>query len=161
MQKTLQAKNIKPKLILAAIIAAYAMPQMAIAENRAEAIELGTIEVVGSTPLDGLGVPVNQVPSNVQTVKGKDIQNQQSLGVADFMNQNLSGVNINEAQNNPYQPDVNFRGFTASPLLGTPQGLSVYQDGVRINEPFGDTVNWDLIPQNAISSMTLMPGSNP
>ena len=52
MQKTLQAKNIKPKLILAAIIAAYAMPQMAIAENRAEAIELGTIEVVGSTPLD-------------------------------------------------------------------------------------------------------------
>ncbi|MGB2832111.1 MAG: TonB-dependent receptor, partial [Methylotenera sp.] len=161
MQKTLQAKNMKPKLILAAIIAAYAIPQMAMAENRAEAVELGTIEVVGSTPLDGLGVPVNQVPSNVQTVKGKDIQNQQSLGVADFMNQNLSGVNINEAQNNPYQPDVNFRGFTSSPLVGTPQGLSVYQDGVRINEPFGDTVNWDLIPQNAISSITLMPGSNP
>jgi outer membrane receptor protein involved in Fe transport len=73
----------------------------------------------------------------------------------------MAGVNINEAQNNPYQPDVNFRGFTASPLVGTPQGLSVYQDGVRVNEPFGDTVNWDLIPQNAISSIALMPGSNP
>ena len=131
------------------------------AENKAEAIELGAIEVVGSTPLDALGIPIDQVPSNVQVVKGQALQSQQSLGIADFLNHNLSGVNINEAQNNPYQPDVNFRGFTASPLLGTPQGLSVYQDGVRINEPFGDTVNWDLIPQNAISSMTLMPGSNP
>jgi outer membrane receptor protein involved in Fe transport len=156
MKKTLQ-----PKLIVVAILAAYAMPHAAWAANKAEALELGKVEVVGTTPLAGVGVPVEQVPSNVQVVKGSEIQNQQSLGVADFMNQNLSGVNINEAQNNPYQPDVNFRGFTASPLAGTPQGLSVYQDGVRINEPFADTVNWDLIPQNAISSMTLMPGSNP
>jgi outer membrane receptor protein involved in Fe transport len=161
MQKTLQPKPVKLKVAIAAILAAYAMPQMAYAENKAEAIELGKIEVVGTTPLSSLGVPIEQVPSNVQMVKGQTLQNQQSLGVADFMNQNLSGVNINEAQNNPYQPDVNFRGFTASPLVGTPQGLSVYQDGVRINEPFGDTVNWDLIPQNAISSITLMPGSNP
>lgn len=156
MRKTLQ-----PKIILAAILAAYAVPQLAFAENKAESIELGKIEVVGTTPLSSIGVPIEQVPSNVQVVKGETLQNQQSLGVADFMNQNMAGVNINEAQNNPYQPDVNFRGFTASPLLGTPQGLSVYQDGVRINEPFGDTVNWDLIPQNAISSITLMPGSNP
>lgn len=166
MKKTLQAASLqtnmlKPKLILVAILAAYTMPQLALAENRAEAIELGKIEVVGVTPLSSLGVPIEQIPSNVQVVKGSALQDQQSLGLADYMNQNMSGVNINEAQNNPYQPDVNFRGFTASPLLGTPQGLSVYQDGVRINEPFGDTVNWDLIPQNAISSITLMPGSNP
>ncbi|HPH06834.1 MAG TPA: TonB-dependent receptor [Methylotenera sp.] len=148
------------KNIIVALLATVFVPQV-LAENKAESIELGTIEVVGSTPLDALGVPVNQVPSNVQVTKGETIQNQQSLGIADFMNNNLSSVNINEAQNNPYQPDVNFRGFTASPLLGTPQGLSVYQDGVRINEPFGDTVNWDLIPQNAIASMALMPGSNP
>jgi iron complex outermembrane receptor protein len=64
-------------------------------------------------------------------------------------------------QGNPFQADVNYRGFTASPVLGTPQGLSVFQDGVRINEPFGDVVNWDLIPQSAISSIQLIPGSNP
>ena len=151
--------NFKSKIYIAILSVLASSP--ALAENKAEAIELGTIEVVASTPLDGLGVPVNQVPSNVQVVKGQTLQNQQSLGIADFMNQNMAGVNINEAQNNPYQPDVNFRGFTASPLLGTPQGLSIYQDGVRINEPFGDTVNWDLIPQNAISSVSLMPGSNP
>jgi outer membrane receptor protein involved in Fe transport len=161
MQNSSQQKNMKPKLILVAILAAYAMPQMAMAENKMEAIELGKVEVVGVTPLSSLGVPIDQVPSNVQVAKGKDIQNQQGLSIADYMSQNMVGVNINEAQNNPYQPDVNFRGFTASPLVGTPQGLSVYQDGVRVNEPFGDTVNWDLIPQNAISSIALMPGSNP
>lgn len=161
MQISLHQKNMKPKLILVAILTAYAIPQMAIAENRTETIELGKVDVVGVTPLSSLGIPIDQVPSNVQVAKGKDIQNQQGLSIADYLNQNMVGVNINEAQNNPYQPDVNFRGFTASPLVGTPQGLSVYQDGVRVNEPFGDTVNWDLIPQNAISSMALMPGSNP
>jgi outer membrane receptor protein involved in Fe transport len=89
------------------------------------------------------------------------MQEQGSLTIADYMNNNLTGVSINETQNNPYQPDILFRGFTASPLLGTPQGLSIFQDGVRINEPFGDAVNWDLIPMNAIAGMNLMPGSNP
>jgi hypothetical protein len=64
-------------------------------------------------------------------------------------------------QGNPFQPNVNYRGYTASPLLGTPQGLSVYMDGVRLNQPFGDVVSWDLIPRIAISETTLIPGSNP
>src|SRR6185437_11274022 len=68
---------------------------------------------------------------------------------------------VSAAQGNPYQQDLNFRGFTASPLLGTPQGVSIFQDGVRVNEPFGDVVNWDLIPQSAIASIQLIPGSNP
>ena len=77
------------------------------------------------------------------------------------MNRRLNGVYLNEMQANPFQPDVNFRGYTASPLLGTPEGISVYVDGVRQNQPFGDVVSWDLIPKNAISEMTLMPGSDP
>ena len=68
---------------------------------------------------------------------------------------------VNETQGNPFQPDLNYRGYTASPLLGTPQGLSIYMDGVRLNQPFGDVVSWDLIPRMAIGSTTLMPGSNP
>jgi outer membrane receptor protein involved in Fe transport len=156
MQKALQ-----PKLILVAILAAYAMPQMAFAEKKAEAIKLNKIEVISTTPLAGVGLPLEQIPSNVQVVKGEAIQEQNSLTIADFMNNNLVGVSANETQNNPYQPDILFRGFSASPLLGTPQGLSVFQDGVRVNEPFGDAVNWDLIPVNAIAGMNLMPGSNP
>ena len=77
------------------------------------------------------------------------------------MNRYLGSVHVNEAQNNPLQPDIYYRGFVASPLLGLPQGLSTYVNGVRFNEPFGDTVNWDLIPKGAIDTMALVPGSNP
>lgn len=132
-----------------------------LAENRAEAIELGKVEVVSTTPLPGVGVALDQVPANVQSVKARDIEQQHTLELSDYINNNLGGVTITEGQSNPYMADVNFRGFTASPLAGAPQGLSVFQDGVRINEPFGDTVNWGLIPQSAISSINLMPGSNP
>lgn len=141
------------------VMAMYAMPVLA--DEGKQVIETGAVEVVGTTPLPGIGVSIDQVPANVQVVKGEAIQEQQSLGIADYISQNLLGVSINETQNNPFQTDVNYHGFTASPLVGTPQGLSVYQDGVRINEPFGDSVNWDLIPSNAISNVTLMPGSNP
>ncbi|MGQ0577885.1 MAG: TonB-dependent receptor [Betaproteobacteria bacterium] len=130
-------------------------------ENPAAALEAPTVEIIGTTPLPGIGVPVNQVPANVQAATGNEIQKQKALDLSEFMENNLGSVTLNHGQNNPFQPDVNFRGLSASPLLGTPQGLSVFMDGVRINEPFGDVVNWDLIPQNAISTINLIPGSNP
>jgi len=71
------------------------------------------------------------------------------------MRNQLVSVNISEVQNKPFQPDVQYRGFTASPLLGLPQGVSVYLNGVRFNEPFGDTVNLELIPLAAHDSVTL------
>jgi outer membrane receptor protein involved in Fe transport len=74
---------------------------------------------------------------------------------------NAQGITFNEIQGNPWQPDVSFRGFSASPLAGTPQGMSVFVDGVRVNEPFGDTVHWDLVPNFAIQGMQVVPGSNP
>ena len=131
------------------------------AENPATELEAPTVEVIGTTPVPGIGIPVGQVPANVQTTTGADIQRQNALDLSQYLGNNLGSVTLNHGQNNPFQPDVNFRGLTASPLLGTPQGLSVFVDGVRVNEPFGDVVNWDLIPQNAISTITLIPGSNP
>ena len=122
---------------------------------------LAPVEVIGTSPLPGTGVPKDQVPSNVQSADAKRLRQLQSLNLPEFMASQLASVNINETQGNPFQMDVNYRGFTASPLLGTPQGLSVYLDGVRVNEPFGDVVNWDMIPSAALASVTLLPGSNP
>jgi outer membrane receptor protein involved in Fe transport len=119
------------------------------------------VTVVGSTPLQGSDLPVERIPAPVQTATSRDIDRSGAIDVSDFLNRRLDGVHVNEVQNNPFQPDVNYRGYTASPLLGTPQGLSVYLDGVRLNQPFGDIVSWDLIPRLAISSIALMPGSNP
>jgi outer membrane receptor protein involved in Fe transport len=119
------------------------------------------VEVIGTTPLPGVGAPRDSIPANVQTGGAAELRNPGVLTLPDFMERGLDSVTVNAAQGNPFQPDVNFRGFTASPLLGTQPGLSVFQDGVRVNEPFGDSVNWDLIPKAAISSMALIPGSNP
>ncbi len=119
------------------------------------------IEIIGITPVPGTGVPRDQIPANAQTADDGRLRRSHSLNLPDFLAGQLPSVSINEVQGNPYQIDVNYRGFTASPLLGTPQGLSVFQDGVRINEPFGDVVNWDLIPKAALASITLLPGSNP
>jgi iron complex outermembrane recepter protein len=129
--------------------------------NPAEALELPTVKIVGTTPLPGLGTPLEDVPANVQILTSAALARQRQSNVADFLEQNPSGIAANAAQGNPFQPDINFRGFSASPLLGTPQGVSIFQDGVRVNEPFGDVVNWDLIPQSAIASIQLIPGSNP
>ncbi len=120
-----------------------------------------TVEVVGTSPVPGLDRPIDEIPSNVQSIRREALRDTGAAGLPELLGSQLQSVNVNEIQGNPYQADVNYRGFTASPLLGTPQGLSVYQDGVRVNEPFGDSVNWDLIPRNAIASIDLVPGSNP
>lgn len=134
---------------------------MGLAQSPGEPQTLPTVEVVGTSPLPGLGTPLQDVPANVQVHRAEQIEAQRPTQLVDYLEHNATGVTLNAAQGNPYQPDVSFRGFTASPLLGLPQGLSVFQDGVRINEPFGDVVNWDLIPPSAIASLQLIPGSNP
>jgi outer membrane receptor protein involved in Fe transport len=119
------------------------------------------VDVVAATPLTGTDIPLAEIPAPVQTATARDLEQTGALNLADLMNKRLAAVNVNENQGNPFQPDVNYRGYTASPLLGTPEGLSVYMDGVRQNQPFGDVVAWDLIPKIAITEVALMPGSNP
>lgn len=146
----------KPTLLALALAAAFGQAGAVDREIQAE-----TVEVVGSTPLAGVGVPRLHLPANVQSISASQMEEQESLNLPEAMLRQFPSVNLNEIQGNPFQADLNYRGFTASPLLGTAQGLSVYLDGVRINEPFGDTVNWDLLPHSAIAGMDLMPGSNP
>ena len=146
------------------LAALYLIPCLALACGPAwpaEPTRLPKVEVIDSTPLPGLGISRDLIPAPVQSATDADMQRGNVVNLTDYLTRNIGSVHINEMQNNPFQPDVNYRGFTASPLLGTPQGLSVYMDGVRLNQPFGDVVSWDLIPKSAISSMTLMPGSNP
>ena len=142
-----------------ALVVAVLAP--AVAPLAARAAETAPLEIVGSTPLPGIGLPRKQIPANLQTLDAEQLHQAGGQSLADDLQRRLPSVTVNETQGNPYQADLNYRGFSASPLLGTPQGLSVFLDGVRINEPFGDVVNWDLIPQTAIADMTLVPGSNP
>jgi outer membrane receptor protein involved in Fe transport len=120
-----------------------------------------TLHVNARAPLPGTNASKDDVPMRIQTADAKEIGDSSALNLPDFMSRRLSGVHGNNNQENPYQPDLNYRGYTASPLLGTPEGLSAYVDGVRQNQPFGDVVAWDLIPNIAIDEMALVPGSDP
>ena len=122
--------------------------------------ELGTIEVIGVSPLPGILIEKNKYPSTSQSINEKIIKQNLSKTLADIMNESLSGVTVKDIQNGSFQKNVDYRGFTASPLLGESQGITVYLDGVRVNESFGDTVQWELIPEYAIKKVDLM-SSNP
>src|SRR3954470_14787785 len=108
------------------------------------------------TPTAGSGMDVDKVPASINAVGAGQIARTGSLNIADALQQQIPGIIISDTTGNPFQPDIQFRGFVASPVAGTPQGLAVYQNGVRINEAFGDTVNWDLIPTAAIRSVTVV-----
>jgi outer membrane receptor protein involved in Fe transport len=129
--------------------------------HAADPVDLPPVDVVGTTPLPGLGLRVDQIAAPVQSAQSPAISRSNAIDLPGYMNRFLGSVYVNDVSGNPFQPDVTYRGYTASPLLGTPQGLSVYMDGVRLNQPFGDVVSWDLIPLAAIASIELEPGSNP
>jgi outer membrane receptor protein involved in Fe transport len=112
--------------------------------------------VVVYTPLSGSGIDTDKVPASVNVVGANQIKQTGSLNIGDALQKYVPSIIVNEVAGNPFQPNVQFRGFVASPVAGTPQGLAVYQNGVRINEAFGDTVNWDLIPTAAIRSVTMV-----
>lgn len=115
-----------------------------------------TVYVYPTTPTSRSGIDVDKVAASINYVDARAIERANSLNVADALQQQVPGILINEVAGNPFQPDVQFRGFVASPVSGTPQGLAVYQNGVRINEAFGDTMNWDLIPTAAIRSVSVV-----
>jgi outer membrane receptor protein involved in Fe transport len=127
-----------------------------------DVIELDEVHVVSDSPLSSpeTGVSIYKTPSPIQTVTSDEMEETQAWNLPDYMRRYMGSVSVNDTQNNPMQQDVQFRGFSASPLLGVSQGLSVYVNGVRFNEIFGDTVNWNLISEGAIERMDLHSGSN-
>jgi iron complex outermembrane recepter protein len=120
------------------------------APSPAPAPQIPAFQVIATTPITGLGFDRDKVPAMVQTLPAEDFSRVYSPNVVETLMQRIPGVSTNDVQGNEFAPDLRYRGFSASPVQGTPQGLAVYMQGVRVNEAFGDTVNWDLIPTIAI-----------
>ncbi|WP_294534210.1 TonB-dependent receptor [uncultured Rhodoblastus sp.] len=120
-------------------------------------VVLPDINIVETTPFTGSGIAAEKIPAAVQPVTtSQDIAEHGDVSVTDGLNRNVPGVFTSNVSGNDLQPDLYFRGFNASPISGTPQGLAVYQNGIRVNEAFGDTVNWDTIPVIAIRSTEIV-----
>jgi outer membrane receptor protein involved in Fe transport len=127
----------------------------------AEALRLPEVSVVGVTPVLGTGIDIARVPGNVQVLSVAEAPPGAPGTVAQMLDSRLGSISIADYQGNPLQPNLSFRGFTASPVLGDPQGLAVYQNGMRLNEAFGDLVHWDMLPSFAVDTLQVLPGSNP
>ena len=108
----------------------------------------------------GLEFDRNTVPAQTHVLTSRDITRDGDANALRALNEQVPGVTLDAAAGNPFQPSLFYHGFQASPLQGNPQGLAVYVNGARFNQPFGDIVNWDLIPSIAIDRMDLV-GSNP
>ena len=135
-----------------------AAPVLAQAEREAT---LPEVRVIQRTPLPGFDVDARRYPGNAQQATGDEIDAAGAGTLPEFMNRHLLGVTASDVQGSPFQAEISYRGQRLSPLLGSAQGLSLYFDGVRLNQPFGDVVNWELIPEAAIGGLALVPGSNP
>lgn len=136
-------------LTVAAMLPAAAFAQQVLPE----------IEVIANTPVQGAGVDRDKIPSTTHSVDSSDFQRSYSANTTDTLFQRVPGVTLSDPGGNSVQQEIRYRGFAASPAQGTPQGLAVYMNGVRINEAFGDTVHWDLIPSNAIQRADIVTGN--
>ena len=118
------------------------------------------ITVIGTSPLLGSGVDRNSIPVDTQVLDSANIAREGAPDVLKALDTQVAGVNLDSASGNPFQPSLFYNGFEVSPLQGTSQGVAVYVNGIRFNQPFGDTVNWDLLPDIAIAKINV-EGSNP
>ena len=154
-EQNLEKPDLKKEMKTTTVsLLALAVSTSVAAQQAEEIVVVGVVPAGSSIQTDKLAYPV-------QTATAEDLENIAALSIADFLRQSFASISLNDAQNNPMQPDLQYRGFTASPLLGLAQGIAVYQNGIRINEPLGDAVNWDLLPQSAIQEISLSGGSNP
>ena len=133
----------------------------ALAQQQTEPVKLQDIEVIAITPVLGASLPRDRVASSSYTASGAMLQEARDWDLASSLRKLIPSVSVIDAQNSPLQRDLHYRGYTASPLLGLPQGLAIYQNGVRVNEPFGDVVQWDGIPEFAVQQAQMISGANP
>jgi iron complex outermembrane receptor protein len=104
---------------------------------------------------------IGTAPADIQTISPETVAASHVWTATDLLDANIPSVFLSDTESNPFQEDLYFRGFDASPVLGTAEGLAVYQGGTRINQRFGDTVLWDMVPSFAIDRIDVVPGSDP
>jgi iron complex outermembrane receptor protein len=150
------ARPIKPKNVPTASRSRTRAPGTSAATTAAPAAVPGP---PATTDNDPTLISRDKVPSNTAVMTSSDFNHEYTATFLDAVNRGLPGVSLGDQTGNPFQKDLDYRGFTASPVQGTPQGIAVYQNGVRINESWGDVVNWDFIPEKAIDRVSLFPNN--
>ncbi|HWQ70497.1 MAG TPA: TonB-dependent receptor [Patescibacteria group bacterium] len=126
-------------------------------ETSQEVVPLPEILVTAPARLPEVPLSMAEIPASVQVITGEEIARSKAGTLQEFM-QRLPGVHLNDQQGNSQQFDLSFRGFTGSSVTGIPQGISVFVDGVRVNEPAVEEINFDLLPLDHVERIELIRG---
>ena len=122
----------------------------------AEASGEETMEVppvmVGATRLQDVGIDLRRVPNNVTVITAEQIRQKGARTVQEAL-QDVPSLIFYDNIGNNFQQTVDLRGFN-----GDPEGTTVLVDGVRVNEPGINQVNWELIPLDQIERIEVTPG---
>ena len=119
------------------------------------------VNVISVSPVQGSGLDIERVPGKIQILNREKINKKKNFSITETLNREASGISIFNLNSSPMQNDINFRGYVGGPLLGTAQSIAVYQNGMRVNESFGEVVQWDLIPDFAVNNMQIFAGGDP
>ena len=119
------------------------------------------VNIISVTPVQGSGLDIDRVPGKIQTINRDQLGKKKNLSITETLNRETTGISLFNLNSSPMQNDINFRGYVGGPLLGTAQSIAVYQNGMRINESFGEVVQWDLVPDFATHSMQIFTGGDP
>ena len=130
-------------------------------ESQEETYIAPDVNIISITPVQGSGMNIDRVPSNVQNFSEDSLSKKKNFSVVETLNREAAGISISNLNSSPMQNDINFRGYVAGPLLGSAQAMAIYQNGMRINESFGEVVQWDLVPDFAINNMQIFSGGDP
>lgn len=128
-----------------------------VADTPSEIVPLPEIVVTAPTRLAEAPLSLAEIPATVHVMTGEEVQRSRSLNLQDVM-QTLPGVHLNDQQGNSYQFDLSLRGFSGTSVTGVPQGISVFVDGVRVNEPAVEEINFDLLPLDHVERIELIRG---
>ena len=122
-----------------------------------EPARLPEVIVTAPSRLPGDPLPLSRVPATVDIVPGDRLRGTGAITLQEALAR-LPGVNLTDQQGNSWQMDLSFRGFRSSSVTGESQGLSVFVDGVRVNEPTVEEINFDLLPLDDIDRIEVIRG---
>jgi len=119
-------------------------------------ITLPPVEVTAGR-LPGTPLPASSIPAAIEVIPGARLRETGAVTVQEALRR-LPGVTTPDQQGNPFQMDLSVRGFQGTSVTGSPQGISVFVDGVRVNEPTVEEINFDLLPLDDVERIELIRG---
>lgn len=152
--------TIRIVFVLFLFLICFPLAELSFAEEFSSHQEGSTITtlkeyVVSDTRLPSVKVDLHSVPAKITIITAEDIQRTGARTVQEAIQYSTGIVMYNEV-GNAFEHRIDLRGFNSQPA----PSISVFVDGMRVNEPNFNTVNFDLIPVEIVERIEIVPGSN-